>query len=546
MKILLAQRDSTIGDFVGNVAIVREAMGRAGAAGADVVAFPELFLPGYPPRDLVEKPSFIAANEHALRDVAALATDVAIVIGFIERNESGAGKRLFNSVAVCERGRVAAVARKSLLPTYDVFDEGRHFEPATTASVVTIAGKRVGLSICEDAWNAPEFWRSRNYSRDPIREQAEQGVDFFLNVSASPYSVGRGELRVRMFREHARTHGKPLLFVNLVGGNDELLFDGRSLVVDSAGALRFEGRAFAADDLLVDLGAMPPAREPFARADEEEVLDALVMGTRDYMRKCGFTRAVVGLSGGIDSSVVAAIAADAIGAANVLGVSMPSRYSSKGSLEDARALADALGIGYRVVPIDKIFQAYLETLAPSLEGRPPDTTEENVQARIRGNVLMALSNKFGHLVLTTGNKSELAVGYCTLYGDMSGGLALISDVPKTLVYALGRALNRRRPSIPENVFTKAPSAELRPNQTDQDSLPPYDALDQILERYVEKREPIDQILAQGFDEKWVRDTIARVERNEYKRKQAAPGLRVTSKAFGLGWRMPIAQKFREG
>jgi NAD+ synthase (glutamine-hydrolysing) len=545
VKILLAQRDSTIGDFAGNLAIVRDAIARGRAAKADVVALPELFLPGYPPRDLVEKPAFVAANERALREAAALAIDVSLVVGFIERNESGVGKRLFNSVAVCEHGRVAAIARKCLLPTYDVFDEGRHFEPAPSASVVTIAGRRVGLSICEDAWNAPEFWPSRNYVRDPIREQAEQGVDFFLNVSASPFSVGRGDLRARMFAEHARRHRRPLLFVNLIGGDDELLFDGRSLAVDAAGELRAEARTFVEDDLLVDVDAMPPVRRPSTRADAEEVLDALVMGTREYMRKCGFARAVVGLSGGIDSSVVAAIAAEAIGPANVLGVSMPSRYSSAGSLADARSLADALGIAHRTVSIDAIFQSYLETLAPAFEGRPADTTEENVQARIRGNVLMALSNKFGHLVLTTGNKSELAVGYCTLYGDMSGGLAVISDVPKTLVYEVGRVLNRRRAAIPESVFTKAPSAELRPNQTDQDSLPPYDVLDRILKLYVEEREPIETILRQGFDERWVRDTISRVERNEYKRKQAAPGLRVTSKAFGLGWRMPIAQKFRE-
>jgi NAD+ synthase (glutamine-hydrolysing) len=545
VKILLAQRDSTIGDFAGNLAIVRDAIARGRAAKADVVALPELFLPGYPPRDLVEKPAFVAANERALREAAALAIDVSLVVGFIERNESGVGKRLFNSVAVCEHGRVAAIARKCLLPTYDVFDEGRHFEPAPSASVVTIAGRRVGLSICEDAWNAPEFWPSRNYVRDPIREQAEQGVDFFLNVSASPFSVGRGDLRARMFAEHARRHRRPLLFVNLIGGDDELLFDGRSLAVDAAGELRAEARTFVEDDLLVDVDAMPPVRRPSTRADAEEVLDALVMGTREYMRKCGFARAVVGLSGGIDSSVVAAIAAEAIGPANVLGVSMPSRYSSAGSLADARSLADALGIAHRTVSIDAIFQSYLETLAPVFEGRPADTTEENVQARIRGNVLMALSNKFGHLVLTTGNKSELAVGYCTLYGDMSGGLAVISDVPKTLVYEVGRVLNRRRAAIPESVFTKAPSAELRPNQTDQDSLPPYDVLDRILKLYVEEREPIETILRQGFDERWVRDTISRVERNEYKRKQAAPGLRVTSKAFGLGWRMPIAQKFRE-
>jgi NAD+ synthase (glutamine-hydrolysing) len=546
VKILLAQRDSTIGDFAGNLAKVRDAVLAGRTHGASIVALPELFLTGYPPRDLLEKPSFLDANERALREAAALATGVTLIVGFVERNTTGGGKPLYNAAAVCEDGRVAAVVRKSLLPTYDVFDEGRHFEPASGACSVTIRGRKVGLSICEDAWNDPDFWPTRNYPRDPIRELGAQGVDFFLNISASPFSVQKGSLRARMFAEHARRHRRPFLFVNLAGGNDELVFDGRSLVLDAEGRLRAEGRSFQEDDLLVDLEAPPPPREPAAASDAEEVLDALVMGTRDYCRKCGFERAVVGLSGGIDSSVVASIAALALGPKQVLGVSMPSRYSSEGSLRDAKSLVEALGIGSRVVPIDAVYQSYLDSLAPAFEGRPSDVTEENIQARIRGNVLMAISNKFGYLVLTTGNKSELAVGYCTLYGDMSGGLAVISDVPKTLVYEVGRAVNRRKPVIPESVFTKAPSAELRPDQTDQDTLPPYDVLDRILKLYVEERRPLQAILAAGLPEAWVRQTIARVDGNEYKRKQAAPGLRVTSKAFGLGWRMPIAQRFREG
>ncbi len=546
VKILLAQRNSTVGDFAGNLRLVRDAIERARVAKADVVALPELFLPGYPPRDLVEKASFVEANERALEQAAAMATDVVLVVGCLERNSSGVGKGVFNAAAVCAQGSVSALVRKLLLPTYDVFDEGRNFEPGSSPSVVTIAGARVGLSICEDAWNSPDFWSHRHYTRDPIREQAERGVDWFLNISASPFAVGRGPLRPRMFSEHARAHRRPILFVNLVGGNDELVFDGRSLAVDGAGRVRLEAHPFREEDLLVDLDALPASREPPSAPDAEEVLEALVLGTRDYVRKCGFERAVVGLSGGIDSSVVAAIAAEALGPERVLGVSMPSRYSSEGSLADAKTLAQALGIGYRVIPIDPMFQSYLATLEPHFEGRPADVTEENVQARIRGNVLMAISNKFGHLVLTTGNKSELAVGYCTLYGDMSGGLAVISDVPKTLVYEVGRALDRRRPAIPESVYAKAPSAELRPNQTDQETLPPYEALDRILKLYVEERRPLAEILAAGLPADWVRQTIARVDGNEYKRKQAAPGLRVTSKAFGLGWRIPIAQKFREG
>jgi NAD+ synthase (glutamine-hydrolysing) len=546
VKILLAQRNSTVGDFAGNLAIVRDAIARGRAAQATIVALPELFLPGYPPRDLLEKPSFLSANERALAEAAALATDVTLVVGFVERNPSKVGKRVFNAAAVCEKGRVSAVVRKCLLPTYDVFDEGRHFEPWPSVSVVSIAGKRVGLSICEDAWNDPEFWPSRNYPRDPIAEQAALGVDFFLNVSASPFNVGKGVTRARMFAEHVRKHRRPFLLVNLVGGNDELLFDGRSLVFDSKANQCAEAKPFVDEDLLVDLDALPPATGSFTRSDAEEVTDALVLGTRDYCRKCGFERVVIGLSGGIDSSVVAAIAAEALGPNHVLGVSMPSRFSSEGSLADAKSLAVALGIGHRVIPIDSIFQAYLDTLQPTFAGYPLEATEENIQARIRGNILMAISNKFGYLVLTTGNKSELSVGYCTLYGDMSGGLAVISDVPKTLVYEVGRELNRRRHAIPESVFSKAPSAELRPNQTDQDTLPPYDLLDRVLKLYVEERRPLCEILAMGLPEAIVRDTVRRVDANEYKRKQAAPGLRVTSKAFGLGWRMPIAQKFREG
>ena len=545
MKVFLAQLNPTVGDLPGNAARIAAAMGRARDAGADLLVTAELSLPGYPPRDLVEKSSFLQAQDEALADLAAQSRGIEAIVGIVERNTSGEGRGLFNSAAVLREGRVVSTVAKSLLPTYDVFDEDRYFQPAARRVLQTLCGVPSGVTICEDAWTQQSLFNRRLYTADPIAELAGQGARVLFNVSASPFSLGRPALRERLLQEHARRRGLPLICVNQVGGNDELLFDGSSLVVDSTGRTRVRLASFREDERLVDLDRLvdlpePPAYDP---APAEEALPALVMGTADYVRKCGFSSVVLGLSGGIDSAVTAAVAVAALGADRVHGVAMPARYSSRQSVEDARAVAEALGIDLRTIGIDGMFQSALDTVAPVFAGLPADVTEENLQARCRGVVLMALSNKFGWLVLTTGNKSEMAVGYCTLYGDMSGGLAVLSDVPKTLVYSLGRRINRDRVVIPEGIFSKPPSAELRPNQTDQDSLPPYETLDAILKLAVEEGRSAEAIAAAGFDPAVVRSIVERVDRNEYKRRQAAPGLRITSKAFGMGRRMPIAQGF---
>jgi NAD+ synthase/NAD+ synthase (glutamine-hydrolysing) len=545
VKVFLAQLNPTVGDLPGNAARIAAAMGRARDAGADLLVTAELSLPGYPPRDLVEKSSFLQAQDEALADLAAQSRGIEAIVGIVERNTSGEGRGLFNSAAVLREGRVVSTVAKSLLPTYDVFDEDRYFQPAARRVLQTLCGVPSGVTICEDAWTQQSLFNRRLYTADPIAELAGQGARVLFNVSASPFSLGRPALRERLLQEHARRRGLPLICVNQVGGNDELLFDGSSLVVDSTGRTRVRLASFREDERLVDLDRLvdlpePPAYDP---APAEEALPALVMGTADYVRKCGFSSVVLGLSGGIDSAVTAAVAVAALGADRVHGVAMPARYSSPHSVEDARAVAEALGIDLRTIGIDGMFQSALDTVAPVFAGLPADVTEENLQARCRGVVLMALSNKFGWLVLTTGNKSEMAVGYCTLYGDMSGGLAVLSDVPKTLVYSLGRRINRDRVVIPEGIFSKPPSAELRPNQTDQDSLPPYETLDAILKLAVEEGRSAEAIAAAGFDPAVVRSIVERVDRNEYKRRQAAPGLRITSKAFGMGRRMPIAQGF---
>ena len=545
MKVFLAQLNPTVGDLPGNAARIAAAMGRARDAGADLLVTAELSLPGYPPRDLVEKSSFLQAQDEALADLAAQSRGIEAIVGIVERNTSGEGRGLLNSAAVLREGRVVSTVAKSLLPTYDVFDEDRYFQPAARRVLQTLCGVPSGVTICEDAWTQQSLFNRRLYTADPIAELAGQGARVLFNVSASPFSLGRPALRERLLQEHARRRGLPLICVNQVGGNDELLFDGSSLVVDSTGRTRVRLASFREDERLVDLDRLvdlpePPGHDP---APAEEALPALVMGTADYVRKCGFSSVVLGLSGGIDSAVTAAVAVAALGADRVHGVAMPARYSSRQSVEDARAVAEALGIDLRTIGIDGMFQSALDTVAPVFAGLPADVTEENLQARCRGVVLMALSNKFGWLVLTTGNKSEMAVGYCTLYGDMSGGLAVLSDVPKTLVYSLGRRINRDRVVIPEGIFSKPPSAELRPNQTDQDSLPPYETLDAILKLAVEEGRSAEAIAAAGFDPAVVRSIVERVDRNEYKRRQAAPGLRITSKAFGMGRRMPIAQGF---
>jgi NAD+ synthase/NAD+ synthase (glutamine-hydrolysing) len=549
MRIALAQLNPTVGDFQAN----REAMVRTARAaaqlGAEVVAFPELSLPGYPPRDLVERSSFLDRNAEELERLARQTADLdlALVCGYTDRSTHPFGKRALNSAAVIERGQVVFRQHKTLLPTYDVFDEARYFHPADKVELYALRGTPVALTICEDAWNDRTYWKRRLYARDPVEELFTMGAEMLLCINASPFSMGKRAVRRRIYRAVAQRYKKPVLYVNQVGGNDQLVFDGSSFAINAAGELIASARSFAEDLIVVDLKAGAGDQREDFRDEQEAVYQALVLGTRDYIRKCGFSRVLIGLSGGIDSSLTAAIAVEAIGRDNVMGVAMPGPYSSEHSVRDAHELARRLGIRYEQVSIVGPYQRVLEELAPLFAGMPEDVTEENIQARLRGLTLMAISNKTGAMVLTTGNKSELAVGYCTLYGDMCGGLAVISDVPKTLVYQLARIANRRlRDVIPESVFTKAPSAELRPNQKDSDSLPPYDVLDRVLEAYIEHNHAPQAIASNlGLPMELVGDIVRKVNLNEYKRQQAAPGLKVTSKAFGIGRRFPIAQRFVE-
>ena len=546
MKIALAQINPTVGKIDANVEKIVSFARRAADAGAELVVFPEMAVCGYPPKDLLLKESFVEANLHGLRKIASQCKEVPLVVGFVERNH-GLGRPLHNAAALLENGEITAVRYKTLLPTYDVFDEDRYFEPAVSYESVSAAGSQFGVSICEDIWTGEEIQPRRRYQVDPIARLLETKVDFLLNISASPYTVGKENVRLELVRNLAIKHGVVTLYVNQVGGNDELIFDGRSFAIGADGNVLAQGKAFEEDLVLVDLASKG---KPFVKPADDHIADvyeALKLGTRDYMHKCGFKKAVVGLSGGIDSAVVCAIASAAIGRENMLGVLMPSPYSSQGSLEDAEALAKNLGIEYRVIPISPGMQTFDTMLAPLFEGRPHDLTEENIQARLRGVILMSISNKFGNLVLTTGNKSELAVGYCTMYGDMCGGLAVISDVRKTMVYDLAHCINRveGKEIIPANSIEKPPSAELRPGQTDQDTLPPYAVLDAILEAYVEHGESAEKIVKRGFDPAVVMDVINRIDRNEYKRYQAAPGLKITTRSFGFEWRMPIAQGFKE-
>ena len=543
MKVALAQINTTVGDFRGNIAKITRFLRRAEKAGADICIFPEMAITGYPARDLLLNDDFIEDNLTALRKLAAGVKGTAAVVGFAARRRASTGRRLYNAGAFIRNGKVRKVFHKMLLPTYDVFDELRYFAAAERVTTVEVRGTVVGLSICEDIWNVPGFWKRRFYAADPVEMLVEKGARALVNISASPFVIGRSALRHGMIRKIARTRGIPVYYVNQVGGNDQLIFDGRSLAFDARGRLTGMGKAFEEDLVVVDDGGLAPHISLAAEAPAEEVYRALALGVRDYAGKCGFREAVVGLSGGIDSSVTACIAVEALGRENIHGVAMPSPYSSPGSVRDARELAERLGIDFAVIPITRVYRAYLSLLAPIFKGRKEDVTEENIQARIRGNILMALSNKLGYLVLSTGNKSEAAVGYCTLYGDMTGGLAVISDVPKGLVYALADHINAVAGSIPESVIKKPPSAELRPGQKDEDSLPPYDLLDPILAHYVEDRLRPTDIVAAGYERKLVEDIVRRVERNEYKRQQAPPGLKVTTKAFGMGRRMPIAQRY---
>lgn len=544
MRIALAQLNTTVGDLPGNEEKILAAAERARQAAVDLVVFPELTTTGYPPRDLLLKKEFVARNLAVLHRLAKASGDLAMLVGYVSENSTGPGRDVANEAALLQGGRIVATRRKTLLPTYDVFDEDRYFEPATENAPVEIAGRACGITICEDIWNDREFWPQRRYRADPVAGLIAAGAREILNISASPWCVGKEKVRGQMLASLAGKTRRPVVLCNLVGGNDELIFDGHSMVFNARGELIAEGKSFEEDFLVVDTEKSPPitaANPPV----EEKVYRALVLGLRDYFHKCGFRSAVLGLSGGIDSAVVACLAVEALGSANVHGVSLPSRFSSPGSLEDARELASRLGIRYDAIPIEPCFESALGQLKPAFEGRPQETTEENLQARLRGVILMALSNKFGSLLLTTGNKSELAVGYCTLYGDMCGGLAVISDVPKTMVYRLAHWINRERELIPASSLTKAPSAELRANQTDQDTLPPYEILDAILEQYVVYGKSMGEIAKMGHPEETVKQVIRLIDINEYKRRQAAPGLKVTTKAFGVGRRFPIAQRYRE-
>ena len=546
MKIALAQIDTTIGDFAGNVNLIVKYAECARDRGADLVVFPELALCGYPPRDLVEKPGFIERSENELMRLARHLPPIPALVGYVRRSRASLGKAVANAAAWLEGGKVVADYAKILLPFYDVFDESRYFEPGSRVSVHDFGGFQVGITICEDVWNDKHFWTKRLYTRDPVEECMAAGADLLLNIASSPYNTEKIQLRYDMLKAIAMEQGIPVAYVNHVGGNDQLLFDGSSLAFNARGELCARAHAFAQDLVIFDTSDGAQEIRPAPESEAEEIYRALCMGLRDYVQKCGFQKVLVGLSGGIDSSLVATLAADALSPQNVLGVGMPGPYSSPGSIRDAEALARNLGIEFRVIPITPVFESYLQTIDPAFEGAPRDVPEENIQARIRGNILMALSNKFGSLLLTTGNKSELAVGYCTLYGDMAGGLAVIADVPKTTVYSLARYINRSEERIPQACLDKPPSAELRPNQVDQDSLPPYDVLDAILKAYIEENMGAAEIAAtQQLDLSLVRRTVRMVNAAEYKRQQAPPTLKVTAKAFGMGRRFPIAQKFYE-
>jgi NAD+ synthase (glutamine-hydrolysing) len=546
MRIALAQINTTVGDFSGNVERMVRFAREAARRGADLVIFPELAITGYPPRDLVEVPHFVQRSEEELQRLATLVPDVHILVGYVRRSRANPGKAVSDSAALLYGGRLVLTYDKMLLAFYDVFDESRYFEPGTAPGFYELKGFRMGVTICEDVWNDKNFWHSQLYARDPVEDTTRGGANLLLNLASSPFAAGKIDLRYRMLRAIALERRMPVVYVNQVGGNDQLVFDGSSMALDARGNVVARARCFEEDLVLFDTESSTGDIRQEPASETEAIYEALKLGTRDYVSKCGFRKALVGLSGGIDSSLVATLAADALGPENVYGVSMPGPFSSPGSLSDAEALAQNLGISYRVIPIDSMFDAYSRELAPVFGNLPADVTEENLQARIRGTILMALSNKFGALLLSTGNKSELAVGYCTLYGDMAGGLAVIADVPKTMVYELARFVNRERERIPLASLTKPPSAELRANQTDQDSLPPYDVLDTILRAYIEEHQCAEQISSRfGFDADLVHGIIRRVNLAEYKRQQAAPALKVTAKAFGMGRRYPIANRYLE-
>ena len=548
MRVTVSQLNPTVGDVDGNFKKIIATLEKARGDKSELVVFPELFLTGYPPRDLLERDWFIRKVEQSLGklcDVSCNFPELGIVVGAPVRENRGEGKMLYNAALFILNGKQKKAQYKSLLPTYDVFDEARYFNPSKSVSLLRFRGEKLGITICEDAWNDPELWAGRRvYEFDPVAELARKGATLFINISASPFTIGKEEIRFRLISNHARKHGVPFLYVNQIGSNDEIVFDGRSLLIDRRGNPAAVFSPFIEEVRTVDTGMDGDSKGYVPQNRIESVCQALVLGTRDYLQKSGFSKAIVGLSGGVDSSVTVCIAVKALGRENVMGVAMPSPYSSRESLEDAEALARNLGISFMVVPITEIFKSYLNTLERYFIGKEPDITEENIQSRIRGNILMAFSNKFGYLVLSTGNKSELSVGYCTLYGDMSGGLSVISDVPKTMVYEIARYINRNGTIIPQGVLDKAPSAELKPGQKDQDTLPPYEILDRIINLHIEEGLGSEEIISRGFEPETVDWVIEAVRRSEYKRRQAPPGLKVTSKAFGIGRRIPIAARYR--
>jgi NAD+ synthase (glutamine-hydrolysing) len=547
VKISLLQLDSTIGDFAANQKKLLDSYEKAVALGAQFILAPELFLCGYPPRDLLQREDFIAANLAALNETAKKVSAIPLCVGFVEKNSHRPGRALKNSAAVLQNRKIIWRTTKCLLPTYDVFDEDRYFEPAQKIAPFEFNGKKIGITICEDIWNDEDFWPQRLYRRDPIQELIAQGAEMILNISASPWSEGKEKTRLEMLQRVAHDEKIPLAQVNLVGANDELIFDGTSVALNSRGEILALGKSFTEEILVVDLNKNKKRKTENKNKfppREEMIFSALSLGIRDYVRKCGFKNVIIGLSGGIDSALVAVLAVDALGAKNVLGVAMPARYSSEHSLSDAEMLAKNLGIRFEILPIEPAFNSIEKQLEKVFSDFKPNEAEENVQSRLRGVTLMALANKFGALVLTTGNKSEMAVGYCTLYGDMNGALAPLADVFKTDVYKIAHWINREKIIIPENSISKPPSAELRPNQTDQDSLPPYETLDAILDLYVVKNLSKEEIVKKGFDAEIVNDVLNKINFSEYKRRQAAPALKISARAFGTGRRIPIAQKFR--
>jgi NAD+ synthase (glutamine-hydrolysing) len=548
MKLALLQINPTVGDFQGNAQKIANGVRKSQALGADLAITPELALLGYPPRDLLLQPAFIENAWRVLENLALeLKANIPVLVGIAEANNKTEGRPLYNCAVLIRDGDIHNRFHKTLLPTYDVFDEDRYFEPSNRLEILEINSRKIGVTICEDVWNDQDFWRRKRYHIDPVAELAQSGADAVINLSASPFTLGKQHLREKMLGLMAKKHHLPIFYLNQVGGDDDLVFDGRSCTFNNEGYLVGRANGFQEDILLADLISGKAAIRPDDPSPESEIWQALVTGTRDYAIKCGFKKVLLGLSGGIDSSLTAVIASKALGPENVLGVMMPSSISSQGSIDDAKELIANLGIDGMTLPISTIMQSFKKTLSAAFKGYQEDVTEENIQARIRGNLLMSLSNKYGSLLLTTGNKSEMAVGYCTLYGDMSGGLAVIADVPKMMVYRLANWINHKegKQIIPANVIYKPPSAELRPGQTDQDSLPPYEILDAILERHIEQHKSASEIISEGFDPDTVNQVLKLVFRAEFKRKQAAPGIKVTDRAFGVGWRMPIAKKYWE-